>query len=76
MNNLTKFQNRAINLNETANVKGGIFCEWYINQRTAAGEEINDRHMQRAMRLDAIVDRRSLEVAMRRGGARFMSRFS
>jgi hypothetical protein len=74
MSKLSNFNNQKISLNEASDLKGGLFCEWYISQRTAQGKEIKQKHMNKAMRLDALIAKKGLDVAMQRG-ANFMSRF-
>lgn len=37
MSKLNNFRANAINRSKSAKVKGGVFCEWYINQR---GEKV------------------------------------
>lgn len=33
MKGLNNFKSNEISSDATKNVKGGVFCEWYINQR-------------------------------------------
>jgi hypothetical protein len=76
MSKLQNFKSQEINLNDAANLKGGIFCEWYINQRTAAGKKTNNGQMKKAIALDTIYDAQGEAAAMAQGGAAFMARWS
>jgi len=76
MSKLSKFKGQAVSLNVSINIKGGVFCEWYINQRTSEGKKTNDGQMKQAMDLDAIVATDGEAAAMAQGGAEFMARWS
>jgi hypothetical protein len=76
MSKLQNFKCQEISLNESSNLKGGVFCEWYINQRTAAGKTVSNGQMMQAMDLDAIVATDGEAAAMAQGGSAFMARWS
>lgn len=62
MNKLSNFKNYEIK--DASNLKGGVFCEWYINQRTSKGKKVNSGQLSIGMSLDAIVATDGLDAAM------------
>lgn len=41
MKNLMNFKNVELNQEESVNIKGGVFCEWYLGQRSENGNTSN-----------------------------------
>lgn len=76
MSKLQNFKNQEISLTESSNLKGGVFCEWYINERASKGKKVNNGQMKQAIALDAIVATDGEAAAMAQGGAAFMARWS
>ena len=62
MSKLSNFKKNEIT--NTSNLKGGVFCEWYINQRTSEGKKVNSGQLSKAMALDSIVATDGLDAAM------------
>ncbi len=75
MSKLSNFKNNEIK--NAANVKGGVFCEWYINQRTSKGKKVNSGQLNQAMVLDGIVATDGLDAAMATTeGQKFAAKYS
>jgi hypothetical protein len=62
MSKLSNFKNFEIK--DASNLKGGVFCEWYINQRTSKGKKVNSGQLSKAMALDAIVATDGVDAAL------------
>ncbi len=71
---MSKLKNFKANEINAANIKGGNFCEWYINQRTSEGKTIASGQLNKAMELDAILATEGEAAAMAQGGAEFIAK--
>jgi hypothetical protein len=76
MKNLKDFQSNEIELNAANNIKGGIFCEWYINQRTSSGKQVNSGQLAKAMELDNILYTQDMDAALAAGGDKFQAKYA
>lgn len=72
MSNLTKFTNRAINLETTASLKGGVFCDIYLGHVAEEGISVDPAAMQKAIELDQIKSEKGFIAAFFSGGGRFL----